>query len=126
MLGIFAALAGCQSASPAPAPRQAPRYENGGYHRPRNPYFNPKPILALDSAELNRAESQLGVAGAARPLAWFDYRNDARASTVAGQYSHTLEVIATYTHDRQYQHGDHVRDHYQQNTYRNSVRQTVR
>ncbi len=124
-VGIMIAAAGCQSATPMPSPRQAPRHENDGYHRPRNPYFNPRPILALDSAELNRMEMESGLASG-RPLAWFEYRNDVRTSTIAGQYSPTLEIVSTYTQDRQYQHGDQVRDHYHQNTYRSSVKQMVR
>ncbi len=123
VVGMTLAMGGCQS---APSPRQAPRYENEGYHRPRNPYFNPKPILALDSVELNKLSRDAGMADAQRPVTWFDSRNDVRSSTVAGQYGPTLEIISTYTSDRQYQHGDQVLDHYHHNTYRNSVRQTVR
>ena len=57
---------------------------------------------------------------------WYASRNDARLTTNAGYESPTYEAQGTYTYDRQYTHGSHVRDYYNQTTYRASRSEAVR
>ncbi len=121
------ALAGCrntQSSSPAPHAPAGPTYE--GYHRPRNPYFLPKPILALESPEMHRLASAAETGGNPQTDRWYDGRNDWQPTTSSGYRTSTLEAVATQTYDRLYQSGGHIRDHYSQWTRRGSYSETVR
>src|SRR5690606_5113209 len=76
-------LAGCQ-ASPSETPsRLSPAQPgNDGYYRSRNPYFLPKPILALDSQqmhELTLASPDRSYAGSGDR--WYHSRNDWELTT---------------------------------------------
>lgn len=120
-------LAGCQTAKPQPQHAPAPAGPaNEGYHRPRNPYFLPKPILVMESAELRELAKQSGEAPGQRELAWYDTRNDARMSIQSGYRTTTFESSSTYTYDRQYQHSGNVRDHYSRTTRTGSITETSR
>jgi len=125
MLAMLAAalLAGCQSAPPAakPSPAPSPAGPREGYQRPRNPYFLPRPILAMEPQGMR----QLATTGGG-DLRWYDGRNDAQLSVRSGYQSSTFESVYTTTYDHQYQHGGQVRDHYSQWTRKGSVKEAVR
>ncbi len=115
---------GCQQAPVQESP-VGPAHE--GYHRPRNPYFLPRPSLALESESMHQLAQAAGETGAqGRLLAWYDMRNDAKPFVEAGFQTSTLETVYTYTYDRQYQSSGQIRDHYSQTMRRGSISQTVR
>jgi len=122
------ALAGCQSSSSDTPSRLSPAQpSNDGYYRSRNPYFLPKPILALESQEMQ----QLTLASPDRSYEgsgdrWYHSRNDWQLTTSSGYHSATFESTYTQTYDRQYQHGGQVHDYYSKTTRRGSYSQTVR
>ena len=124
LLMTLLAAVGCQTRQAAPPPPTGPMHE--GYTRPRNPYFLPKPILALESGEMTRLARAAGEGPGQRSLAWYDVRNDDRLAVQSGYRGSTFETIYTQTYDRQYQHGGNIHDHYNQTTRRGSFSQTVR
>lgn len=118
-------LTGCQTTAPSkPATPSAPVHE--GYHRPRNPYFLPRPALAFESADLQQLARAAGEAPGEMALAWYDSRNDAQLTVDAGYQTATFEAVHTLTYDRQHHHSGHVHDNYSQRTRRVSVKESVR
>ena len=57
---------------------------------------------------------------------WYSYRNDRRLTTFAGRRGPVYERTVNVTIDRQTIHGDAIRDHYQNVTYRSTVSELVR
>ena len=122
------ALTGCQTAPSSSPTRYAPTGPTyDGYYRPRNPYFLPKPILALDAIEMNRLASAVPANPGMQPgNRWYDSRNDWQLTTTSGYRTSTIESISTQTYDRLYQHGGQIHDHYSQSTRRGTYSETVR
>jgi hypothetical protein len=130
-LALSAGLAGCKTPAdfgePAAARPGTPRnYEYDGYYKPRSPFFFPKPILALDSARLNKLAREQKLADDQRDLRWFDVRNDQRRGVASGFETATFESVYSDVIDRQSQSHGRVHDHFTQTVRRRSVSDTQR
>lgn len=79
--------------------------------------------MVFDSPRL-RQLNQGVEAAEAQP--WYASRNDARLTTNAGYMTPTYEAEGTYTYDRQYTNGGHVRDYYNTTSYRATRTEAVR
>ncbi len=107
---LLAGLAGCET-QPRPAWRSLP---------------DTRPAATQHQGESLVMGSPRLRATLAQPLAWYDYRNDARLTTFAGYESPTFEQTVTYTYDRQHSSNGRVYNHTSVTTYTVSQQQTVR
>ncbi len=118
-LVLLAALAamGCQ-ASPWAQDEPALSDSVWGSGRSRSLVFDSSALRGLRDASRKHSD----VTGPP----WYASRNDARLTTFAGFRGSTFDRLVNITYDRQTLSGGHLRDHYHNTTYRQTVSQTVR